>query len=315
MTLRSRFAALVAIAVIAVAGGRAYWGPMHTLQPIGTCIRGGIDLGNPAPFTQASFKGPIVGMANSGGGSRAAYLSAAVLREIRRAGPSLLLGQTRAGENSLLDQIDAFSSVSGGSFAASYFVMNSESLKRADAGAAQWDEYLERMAIEYRKRQWYLEAAINPAFWIKSIFTDYNRGVLARDDYDAVLFKGLSLAQLPDRPVLYINAFDVVNHVRFVLLKHYIDAAFYQPKGYWGILRAPQDWTSENDLTFTYVDPNSVRVADAVYASSAYPTAYPNLAINHCGTKLLYAGSLIFLADGGIADNSGHAAHRVAGQS
>jgi NTE family protein len=294
-----RSAALLAVLVLVViAGARTYWGPIRTLEPMGTCMKGDIDLNDPIPFKQARFGGTVVGVAASGGGSRAAYLSAAILREIRRGGPALLIGPTTEPRQSLLDQIDAMSSVSGGSLAASYFVLNSEQLKRAEANSTLWTDYLDKMAVEYRKRQWYGQAALSPAVWAKSLFTDYNRGVLARDDYNALLFKDNSLAQLPDRPVLYINAFDVANHVRFVLSKHYIDTTYFQPKDWWGQLSAPQTLVSENDLAFTRIDPASIRVADAVYASSSFPIAYPNLLIKHCGSKILFHGQLIFLADG-----------------
>jgi hypothetical protein len=46
-------------------------------------------------------------------------------------------------------------------------------------------------------------------------------------------------------------------------------------------------------------------LADAVTASSAFPFAYPNVALKHCGSKILFQGSRVFLADGALADNSG----------
>jgi hypothetical protein len=139
---------------------------------------------------------------------------------------------------------------------------------------------------------------------MKFIFTNYNRGLLQRDVYDD-LFKGATIGSLPDHPALYINSFDVANHVRFIFSKHYIDTTYYQPASWWGQLMEPQDVTAENDLAFVRVDPNSVKLADAVYASSAYPIAYPNFALRHYGNKILFQGQLIFLADGGLADNSG----------
>src|SRR5262249_16177636 len=107
------------------------------------------------------------------------------------------------------------------------------------------------------------------------LFSNYHRGMLARDDYDATLFKGATIADLPSRPALYLNSFDVANHVRFVFSKHYIDTGFYQPKGHQNMLSAPKDLTSENDLAFINVDPKSVRLADAVAASSAFPFRLP----------------------------------------
>ena len=161
------------------------------------------------------------------------------------------------------------------------------------------------MALSFRSRQWYGSALADPRIWAKYLFTSYHRGLLARDDYDATLFQGVTLGELPDRPALYINAFDVANHVRFVFSRHYIDTWFYQPRNAWGKLSAPQELTSENDLSFVKVVPKSVKLADAVTASSAFPFVYPNVALRHCGTKILFQGSRIFLADGALADNSG----------
>jgi len=296
---------LLALSLVTIVGVRAYHGPLQTGIPLGRCLKGAINLDDPNPFAKADFSGNIVGLAVSGGGSRAAYLAAAILHEIRRAGPALKLGTPAGPAHSLLDQIGAVSSVSGGSLAAGYFVLNSDELKSKDAGSKAWTTYLDRMAIEYRKREWYGWAALNPLLWARSFFTDYNRGVEARDDYDATLFKGARLSALPNRPALYINAFDVANHVRFVLSKAYINTTYFQPKDWWGKLSAPQTLASENDLTFTRIDPASVRLADAVYASAAFPIAYPNLPLRHCGSKILFQGQQIFLADGALADNSG----------
>lgn len=296
---------LAALVVVGAVATRVYWGPFRTLGPIGRCLEDGIDLNDPKPFSRARFGGTVVGLAASGGGSRAAYFEAAILREIRRAGSALSLGQSRDRGHSLLDQIDAISSVSGGSLAASYFALNVEELKKSDIAAAAWSQFLDKMAIEYRRRQWFEQAAFNPAIWLQSMFTDYNRGVLAREDYDAELYKGASISDLPDRPVLYLNSFDVANHVRFVMSKHYIDTTYFQPRDWWGKLSAPQTLVSENDLSFTNIDPASVRIADAAYASSSFPIAYPNLPLKHCGSKILYQGREIFLADGALADNSG----------
>ena len=67
----------------------------------------------------------------------------------------------------------------------------------------------------------------------------------------------------------------------------------------------PQELAAENDLGWIRIHPASVRLADAVYASSAFPFVYPNLALRHAGSKVVLKGRNIFLADGGLADNSG----------
>lgn len=294
----------MALLVLVVWGGRAYFGPIRSQQAIGDCLSKEIDLNDPVPFVRNKFGGTVVGLAASGGGSRAAYLEAAILREIRRAGPALWLGNTSPGA-SLLEQLEIVSSVSGGSFAAAYFTLNAQQLQKAEASSPAWTEFLDKMAIEFRARQWYGQAAWNPANWARSTLTDYNRGVLARDDYDSVLYKGATLQDLPVRPALYVNAFDVANHVRFVLSKQHMNTGFFQPRGWQNKLNEAQTLVSANDLNFIRIEPASVRVADAVYASSAFPLAYPNLPLKHCGSKIGFQGRQIFLADGALADNSG----------
>jgi predicted acylesterase/phospholipase RssA len=246
----------------------------------------------------------VVGLAASGGGSRAAYLAAAILQEMRRSGLRID-GGSPADARSLIDQLDLVSAVSGGSLAAAYLAAHNAKLREADAGSQAWTTFLNDMAINYRLREWYAQAASDPRIWAKYLFSNYHRGLLARDDYNDQLFKSLTLADLPDRPALYVNSFDVGNHVRFVLSKHAIDTWYYQPKDAWGKLSAPQELTSENDLTFLKLSPRAVRVADAVGASSAFPFAYPNVALRHCGSKILFQGKHIFLSDGALADNSG----------
>lgn len=296
------------IAMLAVAGlvaGRLTVGPISSRGPIGACFKGDMGPDSPGPFAQASFSGTIVGLSASGGGSRAAYLEAAILREIRRAGPALRIGPSPHPGNSLLDQIDAISTVSGGSLAGGYYALNAARLQSAEADTAEWTSYLDAMAHSYRTRQWFGPPAWNPATWFRYAFTDFNRGVLARDDYDAQLFRGARLADLPDRPAVFVNAFDVANHVRFVFSKHYVDTLYLQPKAATRMLAEPQTLFSANDLSFTKVDPASVSLAEAVYASSAFPLAYPNLPLIHCGNKVLYQGRQILLSDGALADNSG----------
>jgi len=300
-----RATAIVLFICLGSVGARIYFGPMHTLEAMGACLKGDINLDDPLPFLQARYGGLTLGIASSGGGSRAAYLTAAVMRNIRSEGTKVLLGDADPSSKSLLDQISAVSSVSGSSLASGYFVLNGEALRAADARSAQWSDYLDKMAIEYRTRQWFHMLAMDPRLWGRLLFTDYNRGVLARDDYNGLLFNDATLAQLPPKPALYLNAFDVANHVRFVFSRHYIDTVHFQPKDWWGVLGAPQTLLSENDLAFTRIEPASVRLADAVYASSAFPIAYPNLPLKHCGSKILFQGGEIFLADGGLADNSG----------
>lgn len=296
---------LAIIAIVGVALGVRTFVPLPPGEPVGKCISGGIDLDRPVPYSKLALGPTTVALAVSGGGSRAAYLAGAILREIRRSGVRLNALEPGSAAQSLLDQIDVISAVSGGSLASAAFVAHADELSKASADDRVWADYLDTMAINYRERQWFAQALAAPSSWGRLLFTDYNRGNLASDDYDKTLFRGATLGSLPARPALYINSFDVANHVRFVLSRQYIETTYFQPRGALNRLSEPQDLTSANDLAFARVDPNSVRLSDAVYASSAFPIAYPNLPLRHCGNKILYQGQLIFLADGALADNSG----------
>ena len=276
----------------------------HT-EFVGRCVAGAIDLNRPDPYAKLELDGTIVGLAASGGGSRAAYLTAAVLREIRRSEVRLFAEDAPSSGRSLLDQIDAVSAVSGGSLAAGYFVANAQELKTADASDPAWGEFLDKMALGYRQAQ-YRKALGSPTLWAKFLLSGYGYGQLVRDDYDEVLFRGAKLAMLPDRPALYISSFDVNNGVRFIFSKHYIDTPINAPARVFRRLDVgSSELANANDLTYVRIDPGSVRLADAVYASSAYPGAYPMLEVAHCGSKLGFVGRKIRLADGALIDNFG----------
>jgi hypothetical protein len=292
--------AVAAILVLGVVAVRRFTGLGTYYKAVGAIIKYGVDLDDPKPFVKLRLGKTAFGLACSGGGSRAAYLTAAILREIHRSHVRADVDNNHSGD--LVNQLDLVSSVSGGSLAAVYLVANIDQLEHASADDRPWQEYVDKMAFSYRPAEWY---RIRPFNWLKFVFTNYNRGLMARDDYDKNLFQERTIAELPDRPALYLNAFDVGNHVRFVFSRHFIDTYYYQPSWAGNALSAPQDFTSENDLTYCDVDPESVKLADGAYASSAYPIFYPNLAMNHYGQKILFKGRLIFLADGGLADNSG----------
>lgn len=126
---------------------------------------------------------------------------------------------------------------------------------------------------------------------------------MARDDYDRLLYRNASFLDLPDSPVLYVNAVDVVSGERFVFSKFGIREINCLNEA---------DPLHAADLVGNFVDPDSVRIADAVYASSAFPFAYPNLPMFSYYGKLganvwgmVEHPSIRFLGDGGILDNSG----------
>jgi predicted acylesterase/phospholipase RssA len=260
----------------------------------------------PGPFFRhkPQMGSTLIGLACSGGGSRAAYLSAAILEEVHRSKIRLRVFGEADADQDLLDQIDYISSVSGGSVSASYFVLHKVDL-RAPTHSASWDRYLNLMAVDFRLRQWYLRGLLNPLSWLKVLLSNYNRGNIAREEYDHLLYNGAKLSGLPPRPALYINASDIFGLNRFV----FSNQPIYNPEvNDTRLLEA----RSARDLTYYEVDPNSITVADAVYASSAFPFAYPVLPLNDCLLRTTAHfdpndpnSAVRFLADGGLLDNSG----------
>src|SRR5436309_7921345 len=78
---------LIVLAIIIAITGfvfRKYTRLGSHYKAIGRRIEGAVDVNNPKPFASFEVGKVTVGLACSGGGSRAAYFSAAVLREMHR---------------------------------------------------------------------------------------------------------------------------------------------------------------------------------------------------------------------------------------
>ena len=220
----------------------------------------------------------------SGGGSRAAALAYGVLLELR---------DTRiAGGRRLLDEVDAISAVSGGSFTAAYYGLH---------GEATFGEF-ERRFLRHDVTSDVLQRILNPLRW----FTSEGRSTAAATLYDTTLFHGATFADLQRQggPLIVINATDLESGTRFAFLEEHFNLLC-------------------SDL-LTYP------LANAVAASSAVPVLFEPLVLeNHAGctppaltqdpdTPQLqqvidglrgYADKrgrrYVHLADGGLTDNLG----------
>lgn len=182
----------------------------------------------------------------SGGGTRAAALSYGVLEELRRT-PLDRGGVT----NRLLDEVDAISSVSGGSVTAAAY-------------ALYGDEVFNRLEHGFLKRNIQSEIvgrALNPFRWGKLMSKTYGRSELAADLYDEVLFHGATFGDLGQKPGAFVvvNATDVSTGTRFSYTQYHFD--------------------------LLCADLAPVRVSSAVAASSAVPGLLSPVTLNN------YAGS------------------------
>ncbi len=148
---------------------------------------------NPPP-SHANFRieekekndGMFIGLALSGGGSRAANFATAVMLELKRLG--------------ILDRVDFISSVSGGSLPAAYYAL--EGYKGIQFNDP---EVMRLMGRDFTGRwigRWFLPQNI-VRYW----FTDFTRTDIMCQVFDNNLFHGATYADLKsERPKLIINA-------------------------------------------------------------------------------------------------------------
>ncbi len=141
-------------------------------------------------------------MGFSGGGARAAALAYGVLKELDK----IMLGES-FDSHSLLDEVDAISSVSGGSFAAAYYGLHGKKM------FTDFEQRFLRKDIEAVL----LAKMFNPVNWVKLMSGEYGRSDLAAEYYDKQIFDGATMSDLSaaDTPLVIINATDLATGDRF----------------------------------------------------------------------------------------------------
>ena len=216
-----------------------------------------------------------LGLALSGGGSRAAAFHCGVVQALEELG--------------YLEKVEAVSTVSGGSlFGAAWLASKARGQTTSEALAAIQEE-LERGFIGRSVRP-ALISALMPG-------TAYSRTQLIADTFDRVFFDGFALGDLPEQPALCINATILNNGQVAKFSREGLSA--------WGI--------SVPGSTPSHLVPwRDLPLARAVAASAAFPIGLPPMVIHQQefpeGTEL--TGSLsnadaIHLTDGGVLENLG----------
>lgn len=228
---------------------------------------------------------PFLGVAISGGGSRAANFGLYVLEELSRLG--------------VVDRIDAISSVSGGSIEAAHF-----GLYYPDLRDAYWPKAEDDLRQDLRG-DWVRRHA-DPTNWRTLYQHDFNASTILAETYDAKLFHGATFQRLgvpgPGRPHILINA-----------------TAIRNPRGFFANCVAQGANSYANNLgTFVFtVDAfqgclgsrlEYYSIAQAVAASSAYPVLFSPVTLQTY-PRLIDGGrrpkEYLHLIDGGVADNLG----------
>lgn len=149
-------------------------------------------------------------LAFSGGGTRAAAFSYGVLEELRRTRVSHSDASRR-----LIDEVDAISSVSGGSVTAAAYALY------GDRMFATFDkDFLKRNVQGVLLRR-----MLNPFRWFKLWSSAYGRSDLAAEYFDEILYHGATFSDLHHHPGPYVvlNSTDVSTGARFDFTQYQFD--------------------------------------------------------------------------------------------
>ncbi len=191
-----------------------------------------------APGVDGNSDKLFVVLTFSGGGKRAAAFSYGVLEALRDITVTTPDGERRP----LLDEIDLISAVSGGAFTAAYYALH---------GHETFESFAPRfLNHDTEKDLWHKVLA--PANWGRLAQDDVSRSDLEVEYFDQQLFGGASVNDVMTRsPRVIITATDLVR-------------------------AKPFSFTREQ-LNGVCVDPKSVPVARAVFASAATPIYFAPL--------------------------------------
>ena len=224
----------------------------------------------------------FVGVAISGGGSRAANFGLGALLQLQELG--------------LLDETTAISSVSGGSLAASYVALFGIDSDAAFDSAAR--------ALRQDFLSGWVWRSLSPQRILQVNFSHSTATRTLADTFDELLFHGRTFSDLgdfaPANPYLYLNA------------------ALQNPVSARSRLATRGENTPSTDLQgFTFSTAafdelgsnlGSYRIADAVAASGAYPGLFEPMVLKNFQDIQLPGdppSEYLHLSDGGAADNLG----------
>jgi predicted acylesterase/phospholipase RssA len=259
----------------------------------------------------------LVGIAFSGGGSRAAYFGAAGLEALAHL-------RTGSSQASILEQVSHISSVSGGSVAASYYVVQkpsaTQSVLNPDGSLSAeyrrfFDHYRQAMASNYQRsielRQFFKVRWFNSNQRATSLAE-----VLSNDFLGAETFESLyEREKRGDSPRLILNS-TLYNNGRRVVLTTIPQEDFQQnfiPKLQEELVKTsphpkplPESLEKAREALIPLTlqgeggDPRKIPLAYAVAASASFPFFLGPVTIQIDGEDtFLHAG------DGGLFDNQG----------
>lgn len=220
-----------------------------------------------APGVEANSDKLFVVVTFSGGGKRAAAFSYGVLEALRDVQVTTPDGE----QHSLLDEIDLISAVSGGAFTAAYYAM---------FGKEIFESYAPRfLNHDTEKDLWH--KVLTPTSWPRLAKRLVSRSDLEVEYFDQELFNGATVSDLMTRsPRVIITSTDLVRAKPFTFTREQLN----------GIC----------------VDPASVPLARAVFASAATPVYFAPLVMRSFAGNCGYEPPVAITGD----DEAGEDAYR-----
>ena len=138
----------------------------------------------------------------SGGGTRAAAFSYGVLEALKKT-EITINGEKR----NLLDEIDAISAVSGGSFTAGYYGLFRDRI---------FEDFESKFLKKNIQGALFKRMFFNPVNWARLLSPTFDRSDFASEYYDKYVFEGGTFGDIAARkgPMILINATDMISGIR-----------------------------------------------------------------------------------------------------
>lgn len=257
-------------------------------------------------------------IAISGGGTRSAVFSAAVLEQLS------YIPDPRHPGRTILDGVDVISAVSGGSISATYFSLYKPAdFSNQDVNVEFFQRYKSNMTTDFHMRG-VAHYLTHPWEAATKYYTRQRFVQTLGETFDQHIFKGSTFGHLYEReiageaPVTLINATSLDTGKKFLFTNLNVQQNWpFDPNGLMGKLDTLAPSTDRPGLSlmaqvmgtpvfqpFGFDSINSdisaFRLCHAVAASCAYPVMPgPAALVNYAQTGYVH------LADGGVNDNSG----------
>jgi NTE family protein len=251
-----------------------------------------------APGIESNSDKLFVVVTFSGGGKRAAAFSFGVLEALRNVQVTTPDGE----QHSLLDEIDIISAVSGGAFTAAYYALN---------GKSAFDSYGPKF-LDHDTEEDLWHKVLKPTSWPRLAKTEVSRSDLEVEYFDDQLFNGATVYDVMTRsPRVIISATDLVRAKPFAFTREQLNGICVDPKSV-PVARAvfasaatPIYFAPLVMRTFAgqcgYVPPDSVN-AESLLGADAYKKERAERLMSFLDSEKL---PYLHLADGAFADNLG----------